>query len=89
MTKLNTKLAAFGLAALALGGAATITTAPAMARIRAEARIADWTSLSATSYQDLGTYNSLANFSRSVEGTPCGMNCTREREMRWSLSPHP
>jgi hypothetical protein len=25
---------------------------------------------------------SLADFSRSIEGTPCGINCTRDRQMR-------
>jgi hypothetical protein len=31
-----------------------------------------------------GHYESLAAYTRSVEGTPCGMNCTRDAQQRWS-----
>jgi hypothetical protein len=31
-----------------------------------------------------GGYDSLSDYSRSVEGTPCGMNCTRRAQQRWA-----
>jgi hypothetical protein len=31
-----------------------------------------------------GDYGSLAGYTRSVDGTPCGMNCTRRAQQRWA-----
>jgi hypothetical protein len=31
-----------------------------------------------------GTYESLSDYIRDVEGTPCGMNCTQRAQQRWS-----
>lgn len=31
-----------------------------------------------------GHYNSEAGFIRDLNGTPCGVNCTREAQKRWS-----
>ena len=31
-----------------------------------------------------GTYDSLADLSRDVWGVPCGVECTREAQARWS-----
>jgi hypothetical protein len=31
-----------------------------------------------------GHYRSEAAFSRSVQGTPCGINCTRSAQKRWA-----
>jgi hypothetical protein len=36
-------------------------------------------------YQDPdGTYPSEADFVRDLRGIPCGVNCTREAQARWS-----
>jgi hypothetical protein len=34
-----------------------------------------------------GHYDSLSDYTRSVGGTPCGMNCTRREQQRWAR-PH-
>jgi hypothetical protein len=31
-----------------------------------------------------GHYTSVSSYVRDVEGTPCGMNCTRAAQKRWS-----
>ena len=31
-----------------------------------------------------GTYDSLADLTRDVRGIPCGVECTREAQARWS-----
>lgn len=31
-----------------------------------------------------GGYDSVADYSRDLEGTPCGMNCTRAAQLRWA-----
>ncbi len=31
-----------------------------------------------------GTYESLSDYTRAIEGTPCGMNCTLRAQQRWS-----
>ncbi len=31
-----------------------------------------------------GTYDSLADLTRDIDGTPCGVECTREAQARWS-----
>jgi hypothetical protein len=31
-----------------------------------------------------GTYASLADYTRSVRGIPCGIECTREAQLRWA-----
>ena len=43
--------------------------------------------MSYDSYQyPQGQYNSVADFVRSIEGTPCGATCTREAQSRSSQS---
>jgi len=31
-----------------------------------------------------GTYDSLADYTRAIRGTPCGINCARAAQERWS-----
>jgi hypothetical protein len=57
-------------AALALLGATVVVSVPASAASGVGRGL---TSSVAGDYN----YGSLADFSRSVEGTPCGVNCTR------------
>jgi hypothetical protein len=33
-----------------------------------------------------GTYPSLSNFTRDIEGTPCGIECTAEAHHRWGVA---
>jgi hypothetical protein len=35
-----------------------------------------------------GSYDSLADFTRDIWGIPCGIECTREAQARWSHYPH-
>ena len=72
-----------------IGGAALVTlvataatiSAPASAAGHAQHRVvvADFTAVAPT-YQPRG-YESLADYTRSIEGTPCGMSCTREQQL--------
>jgi hypothetical protein len=39
----------------------------------------DWYGYAPNPYEASDGYGSLADFSRSIEGTPCGMNCTRDK----------
>ncbi len=36
-----------------------------------------------------GTYDSLSDFVRSVNGTPCGIQCSLDHQQRWSHSDSP
>jgi len=70
-----------------IGTSVAITSVPAFAaggvgRGLASRTAADWNAMSAQTYQAPGAYDSLADFSRSVEGTPCGITCTQEHQMR-------
>jgi hypothetical protein len=58
----------FGLVAAAACLLATVEIAPAVAQYEGPR----------------GHYRSEAAFSRSVEGTPCGINCTRAAQKRWA-----
>ncbi|MGO9005405.1 MAG: hypothetical protein ACLQIQ_02670 [Beijerinckiaceae bacterium] len=37
-----------------------------------------------SNYQGPGGYNSLADYTRSIEGIPCGMDCTQKAQQRMS-----
>ncbi len=38
-----------------------------------------------SSYQEPdGTYDSLSDFTRDINGTPCGIECAAKAEARWS-----
>lgn len=34
-----------------------------------------------------GSYPSLSNFVRDLNGTPCGIECERDADQRWGLHP--
>ncbi|MGA3301923.1 MAG: hypothetical protein ABSC72_01385 [Methylovirgula sp.] len=36
-----------------------------------------------------GTYPSVSDLSRAVNGVPCGLECTAEADGRWGLAPPP
>jgi hypothetical protein len=36
-----------------------------------------------------GTYDSYADYTRDVNGIPCGIDCTRRAAERWSRTPYP
>lgn len=36
-----------------------------------------------------GTYPSVSDLSRAVNGVPCGVECTADAEVRWGLVPPP
>jgi hypothetical protein len=89
MIKFEIRYAAIGLAGLALAGAALVATSDvAMARGRVVPLTDGWADLSASGVREPGGYNSLADFSRSVEGTPCGIDCTRAKAMQQSFPGH-
>jgi hypothetical protein len=79
------KLTYFG-ASLALAAASVPLSAPSWAQ---EGRFYP------TPYSNYrgpdGTYDSLADFIRDRNGTPCGINCTRAAQERWEryFAQHP
>jgi hypothetical protein len=79
-------------AALAMLGATVVATSvPASAasgvgRGLANSVAGDWQATSPNTYQAPDDYGSLADFSRSVEGTPCGIACTHDKQMRRGLA---
>jgi hypothetical protein len=89
VTKLEIKYAAIGFAALTFADVAFAATAGATtARARADALADGWTAQSASDLRGSGGYSSLADYTRSIEGIPCDMNCTREKAMQQSLPRH-
>lgn len=66
----------------ALAGAAGLAgfAAPALAQ--------SWSNPPSYYYQGPdGTYDSLGDVSRAIRGVPCGIECTRRAEARWSQVP--
>lgn len=84
MSRMNRKLAALCVAALPFAATALLDTAPAMARTRHAVATDGWTALAPRQEPTAGA-NSLAAFSRGVEGTPCGITCTQDHEMQQSI----
>jgi hypothetical protein len=75
------KLALVASATCFLGVAATM---PSMAQKRVVQADA-YTARYYDPYQGPhGHYNSLSDYVRDVEGTPCGMNCERAAQERWA-----
>jgi hypothetical protein len=61
-----------------------VAAAPSMAQKRAVQTDA-YAATYYTPYQGPhGHYNSLSDYVRDVEGTPCGMNCERDAQERWA-----
>lgn len=87
MSRINRKLAALCVAALPFAGAALLDAAPAMARTHHVVSTTGWTALAPRQEPAAGT-NSLAAFSRGVEGTPCGITCTQDQEMQQNIGLH-
>lgn len=82
---MTNQLVALALMTLALGAPAlALTASSAMARDAIEApSITGGAPMTSGFYQESdGTHDSLAAFSREVQGTPCGVTCTREGEMQ-------
>jgi hypothetical protein len=80
-----------GAAFAMLGATVAATSAPASAaggvgRGLTSSVAGDWIANSPNTYEAPGTYDSLADFSRGVEGTPCGMTCTRDHQIRRGLA---
>jgi hypothetical protein len=68
-------------AALAMVGGTVVATSVSASAASGPARgLTDWQSTSYT--YETGDYGSLADFSRGVEGTPCGINCTHDKQLR-------
>jgi hypothetical protein len=89
MTRWNRKTVATGLAtALTFDASAVITVAPAIACGRTPA--VSWTADASNPDAGAvaGAYNSLAEYIRSIEGTPCGVDCTREMELERHIQSH-
>jgi hypothetical protein len=75
-----------GAALTLLGATVVATSVPASAasgpaRGLAVGVVGDWQASSTYTYE-WDDYGSLADFSRGVEGTPCGITCTHDRQMR-------
>jgi hypothetical protein len=66
-----------GLIAAATGLLGMIAANPSMAQGRVPAN--DWMAFHDSYQGPHGHYNSLADFTRDINGTPCGMNCTAAR----------
>ena len=87
MFGMNRKLAALCVAALPFAGTAVLEAAPAMARTHHVVSTAGWTALAPRQEPAVGA-NSLAAFSRGIEGTPCGITCTQDHEMQQNIGLH-
>jgi hypothetical protein len=76
------KILIAGAALAMLGATVVANSVPASAASGAgrglALRAANWQATSTYTYES----GSLADFSRGVEGTPCGIACTHDRQMR-------
>jgi hypothetical protein len=85
---MNNQLAALAFAALTLAGSTALTASPVMAQDNIEApAITGRAAMTPGSYEEPESgYESLAAYTRDVNGTPCGVNCERQWEatsQRW------
>lgn len=85
MINSNGTIAAAFVAALTLGGAFLLSAAPAVAR-----GVPEYVPRASQAW---GYYrapsNSLSDTIRSFEGTPCGINCTRQSQAHdWGVMQH-
>jgi hypothetical protein len=71
-------------AACAAAIIASLGTATAHARTTWNAEYSGRPYVNYSGYQDShGNYASPADLTRSVEGTPCGVECTKQHEQHW------
>ncbi|MHB8883849.1 MAG: hypothetical protein ACYC5H_01960 [Methylovirgula sp.] len=86
MTKLTNTLAAFGFMTLTFGGIAMAASPASASSMPYYPSI--YSGMTPDSYDGpLASHEDYASVVRAVNGTPCGIICTRDREFRWGYAP--